>query len=99
VFYPSYQLCAVRIAPEPGGGVSVEHRPVEKPSPEELTFAERALTLGRAPDPGLPDPIVLRDDGTVVTPGDGGTDATVGDGRTDETVGDEEAVAAPADED
>jgi hypothetical protein len=56
VFYPSYQLCAVRIAPAEGG-VAVEYEAVDKPSPspEELTLTERLLTLGRAPDPGLPD--------------------------------------------
>jgi UDP-2,3-diacylglucosamine pyrophosphatase LpxH len=56
VFYPSYQLCAVRIAPAEGG-VAVEYEDVDKPSPspEELTLTERLLTLGRAPDPELPD--------------------------------------------
>ena len=60
VFYPSYQLCAVRIAPEQGG-VAVEYEEIEKPSPspEELTLTERLLTLGRAPDPELPDRTVV----------------------------------------
>ncbi|MFC7138926.1 metallophosphoesterase [Halosimplex aquaticum] len=60
VFYPSYQLTAVRIAAEPEGLV-VEHEEIQKPSPgsEELTLTERLLTLGREPDPRLPDPIVL----------------------------------------
>ncbi|SFR92482.1 Calcineurin-like phosphoesterase superfamily domain-containing protein [Halomicrobium zhouii] len=56
VFYPSYQLCAVRIAAEPEG-VAVEYEEIEKPNPgdEELTLTERLLTLGREPDPALPD--------------------------------------------
>lgn len=56
VFYPSYQLCAVRIASE-SSGVAVEYEAIEKPnpSPEELTLIERILTLGRQPDPSLPD--------------------------------------------
>ena len=62
VFYPSYQLCAVRIAAEPEG-VAVKYEEVEKPSPspEELTLTERLLTLGRAPDPELPDGAVVED--------------------------------------
>ena len=69
VFYPSYQLCAVRIASEPGGLV-VEHEGVEKPNPsaEELTLTERLLTLGREPDPELPDRTVLEADVTVTAP-------------------------------
>ena len=57
VFYPSYQLAAVRIEPTGEGGVAVKHRPVQKPSPatEELTLAERLLTAGREPDPNLPE--------------------------------------------
>jgi len=45
---------------------------VEKPSPttEELTFAERLLTLGREPDTDLPD--------RTVVPG-GPADTTGGD--------------------
>ncbi|TYL40122.1 phosphoesterase [Natronococcus pandeyae] len=55
VFYPSYQLCVVRIA-SGDEGVVVEYEEVEKPSPtaEELTLAERLLTLGREPNPELP---------------------------------------------
>ncbi|SDJ68349.1 Calcineurin-like phosphoesterase [Halovenus aranensis] len=60
VFYPSYQLAAVRIAAE-SDGVAVEFEEIEKPSPspEELTLTERLLTLGRKPDPSLPDRAVL----------------------------------------
>ncbi|MCU4924778.1 metallophosphoesterase [Halobacteria archaeon AArc-dxtr1] len=60
VFYPSYQLCAVRIAAEPEG-ITIEHQAIEKPSPgpEELTLTERLLTLGRTPNPELPEPAVL----------------------------------------
>ncbi|WP_255191292.1 metallophosphoesterase [Natronobeatus ordinarius] len=56
VFYPSYQLCVVRIAPDPDG-VAVEFEAIEKSSPTaaELTRTERLLTLGREPNPELPD--------------------------------------------
>jgi UDP-2,3-diacylglucosamine pyrophosphatase LpxH len=69
VFYPSYQLCAVRIAAEPQG-VAVEYEAIEKPSPspDELTLTERLLTLGRKPDPELPDRAVVEDEATVATP-------------------------------
>ena len=66
VFYPSYQLCAVRIGAEDGDLV-VEHESVQKPnpSPEELTLTERLLTLGRTPDSELPERAVVRRDGSV----------------------------------
>jgi len=71
VFYPSYQLCAVRIAADEGD-VVVEFEEVEKPSPspEELTLTERLLTLGRKPDPELPEGAVVEADQseTVTTP-------------------------------
>jgi hypothetical protein len=81
VFYPSYQLCAVRIEATGGdgadreaapSGVSVEHVPVKKPSPspEELTLTERLLTLGRKPDPELPGGVVVEPGGSVRTRGD-----------------------------
>ena len=68
VFYPSYQLCAVRIEADDGDLV-VEHESVKKPSPspEELTLTERLLTLGRKPDTDLPDRAVLSGDGSVRT--------------------------------
>ncbi|WP_254861870.1 metallophosphoesterase [Halovivax gelatinilyticus] len=61
VFYPSYQLCAVRIAPE-ADGIAVEYEAIEKPNPapEELTLTERLLTLGRKPNPTLPDRTVIQ---------------------------------------
>jgi UDP-2,3-diacylglucosamine pyrophosphatase LpxH len=62
VFYPSFQLCAVRIALEPDGeGIGVEYERIEKPTPavEELTLTERLLTLGREPDSELPDRAVV----------------------------------------
>ncbi|THE65726.1 phosphoesterase [Salinadaptatus halalkaliphilus] len=64
VFYPSYQLCAVRIETT-ADGIAVEHQAIEKPSPkaEELTLTERLLTIGRAPNPALPDPAVIETDG------------------------------------
>ncbi|MCW8172326.1 phosphoesterase [Natrialba swarupiae] len=45
VFYPSYQLCVVRIAAEPDG-IAVEYEEIVKPSPytEEVTLTERLLT-------------------------------------------------------
>jgi UDP-2,3-diacylglucosamine pyrophosphatase LpxH len=63
VFYPSYQLTAVRIATD-GDEVRVDFEAVEKPAPhpEELTPTERLLTLGRVPDLKLPDGEVLASD-------------------------------------
>ena len=60
VFYPSYQLCVVRITADPDG-VAVEYEEIEKPSPsaEEITLTERLLTLGREPTPELPDRSVV----------------------------------------
>jgi hypothetical protein len=60
VFYPSYQLCAVRIA-DGEAGVVVDYEEIQKPSPspEELTLTERLLTLGRTPDTDLPDRTVV----------------------------------------
>ena len=56
VFYPSYQLYVVRIASD-DGAVAVEFELVDKPSParEELTRTERFFTLGREPEPEVPD--------------------------------------------
>lgn len=66
VFYPSYQFCAVRIAPD-DDGLAVDYEQIEKPtpSPEELTLTERLLTLGRTPDVDLPDGGTVDEDGTV----------------------------------
>lgn len=63
VFYPSYQLTAVRISAE-STGVAVSHEPIEKsnPSKDELTLTERLVTLGREPDPTLPDRVVVSDE-------------------------------------
>ncbi|TYL37878.1 phosphoesterase [Natronococcus pandeyae] len=60
VFYPSYQLAAVRIAPE-SAGVAVEYEQITKPSPaaEDLTRTERFFTVGREPVPELPDRYVV----------------------------------------
>ncbi len=62
VFYPTYQLCAVRITAETDG-VVVEYEEIEKPNPhgDEISLAERLLTLGRAPTPKLPDRSVVSD--------------------------------------
>lgn len=69
VFYPSYQLTAVRITAEETG-VTVDFEAIEKPSPapEELTFTERLLTLGRQPSPELPDRAVVEEETAVSTP-------------------------------
>ena len=55
VFYPSYQLTAVRIA-DADDGVAVEFEEIDKASPagEELTRTERFFTVGREPDDDLP---------------------------------------------
>ena len=69
VFYPSYQLCAVRIAAADTGGVAVEYEAVEKPSPktEELTLTERLFTVGREPNVELPDRTVVSGDADTRT--------------------------------
>jgi len=68
VFYPSYQLPAVRIGPDENG-VAVEYITMSKPSPatEELTLTERLFTTGREPDTELPDQVVIEQDQTVTT--------------------------------
>jgi len=73
VFYPSYQLCAVRLAAE-AEGVVVDYEGIDKPNPstDELTRTERLLTLGREPDPGLPSRGVVTDD-SARTGGEGTT--------------------------
>jgi UDP-2,3-diacylglucosamine pyrophosphatase LpxH len=60
VFYPSYQLAAVRIAEEPEG-VTVGYDRISKASPasEELTRTERFFTVGREPEPEIPDRYVV----------------------------------------
>ena len=60
VFYPSYELATVRIAPDPEG-VAVEYHTITKPSPatEELTLTERLFTVGREPESDLPDRTVI----------------------------------------
>ncbi|UWG47593.1 Calcineurin family phosphoesterase [Halanaeroarchaeum sp. HSR-CO] len=70
VFYPTYQLSAVKIAVEQSGRIRVAYEEFEKPNPgpEELTLTERLLTLGRKPDPESPDAVVL-------DPDTGGSDA------------------------
>ncbi|EMA05543.1 Calcineurin-like phosphoesterase [Haloarcula vallismortis] len=60
VFYPSYQLCAVRITAK-NEQVVVDYEEVQKPSPspEELTLTERLLTVGRKPNIELPERAVV----------------------------------------
>jgi UDP-2,3-diacylglucosamine pyrophosphatase LpxH len=69
VFYPSYEMHVVRIAPE-GSAVAVEFEQIQKQSParEELTRTERFFTLGREPEPDVPERTVLE-----VSAGTGGT--------------------------
>ena len=64
VYYPSYQLGAIRLE-ETDGGIGVTFENIEKPSPkgEELTLTERVLTLGREPQPDVPEPVVVTDSG------------------------------------
>ena len=66
VFYPSYQLYVVRLEPVPEG-VAVEYVQIEKPSPatDELTRTERFLTVGREPEPDLPERTVVTAEGPV----------------------------------
>lgn len=68
VFYPSYQLTAVRMSVN-DDGVCVEYQAINKPSPagEELTRTERFLTVGREPKPELPEQTIVDTDGTIVT--------------------------------
>ncbi|MDY6777688.1 MAG: metallophosphoesterase [Candidatus Nanohaloarchaea archaeon] len=68
VYYPSYQLTAVRIAEsreDDPDGVEVTYEEIEKPSPtrEDLSFLERLLTLGREPEPSLPDRQIVTEQG------------------------------------
>jgi UDP-2,3-diacylglucosamine pyrophosphatase LpxH len=60
VFYPSYELTAVRITTE-GENIVVDYEEIKKPSPhgDELTLTERLLTFGRVPDPTLPERSVV----------------------------------------
>ncbi|ELY99733.1 phosphoesterase [Natrialba chahannaoensis JCM 10990] len=93
VFYPSYQLAAVRIAAEPASTdaatsdsaataatdaadetepsrVTVGFEQITKPSPasEELTRTERFFTVGREPEPDLPERHVVDPSGQHVEP-------------------------------
>jgi len=63
VFHPSFRLSIVRIAAEPEG-VTVEYETMEKPDPakEDLTLTERLLTVGREPEPDIPDRVVIDPD-------------------------------------
>lgn len=60
VYYPSYQLGAIRIEEGPEG-ITVSFEAIDKPSPkgEELTLTERVLTLGREPKPDPPESITI----------------------------------------
>jgi len=69
VFYPTYQLCAVRIEAVEDT-IHVTHEAIEKPSPgsDELTLTERLLTLGREPPTELPEPMALEVDSREAKP-------------------------------
>jgi hypothetical protein len=62
VFYPSFRLSVVRIANE-ADGVAIEYETIDKSNPvlEDLTYTERLLTVGREPEPNIPDRVVLDD--------------------------------------
>ncbi len=66
VFYPSYQIGYVRMKEE-NGAVTIDYKAIKKPSPatEELTLAERLLTVGRDPEPEIPSSHSVQSDGTV----------------------------------
>ncbi len=61
VFYPTYQLNAVRFTATEDDDVHVEYLRKEKDSPadDDLTLTERLLTLGRRPDTESPEPVVV----------------------------------------
>jgi UDP-2,3-diacylglucosamine pyrophosphatase LpxH len=63
VFYPSYQLLAVRIEPDPEG-VAVGYEEIQKASPasEELTRTERLFTIGREPEFSVPERRIVSGD-------------------------------------
>jgi hypothetical protein len=63
VFHPTFRLSIVRIAAEPEG-VAVEYETMEKPDPaaEDLTLTERLLTVGRVPEPDIPERVVVDPD-------------------------------------
>ena len=79
VFYPSYRMSAVRIASDTDG-VRITYESVSKPSPaaEELTRTERFFTVGREPEPDLPDEMVVDVD-RGGTADDGATSPSVTD--------------------
>ncbi|MFB6179773.1 MAG: metallophosphoesterase [Halorientalis sp.] len=60
VFHPTFRLSIVRIAAE-SEGVVVEYETREKddPAPADLTLTERFLTVGREPEPDIPDRVVV----------------------------------------
>jgi UDP-2,3-diacylglucosamine pyrophosphatase LpxH len=73
VFYPSYQLLAVRIY-SASDGVAVEYEEFDKASPtaEELTYTERLFTVGREPETDLPDRVVVGEGTSARTSSAGG---------------------------
>ncbi|WP_336363202.1 metallophosphoesterase [Halalkalicoccus salilacus] len=60
VFYPSFRLNYVRIS-EVDGGVAVDYRVIDKPSPvkEELTLTERLLTYDKRIEGDVPERVVI----------------------------------------
>jgi len=71
VFHPTFRLSIVRITGE-NDGVAVEYETMDKPDPArtDLTFTERLLTVGRVPDPTIPDRVVAADTQTASTSAD-----------------------------
>ena len=69
VFHPSFRLSIARFAPAEAG-VAVEYETMEKPDPAkaDLTFTERLLTVGREPDPTIPDRVVVAGSSTSEEP-------------------------------
>jgi len=65
VFHPTFRLNVVRIAAA-DDGVAVEYETIDKPDPAraDLTLTERLLTVGREPDPHIPDRVVVGDSPT-----------------------------------
>jgi UDP-2,3-diacylglucosamine pyrophosphatase LpxH len=68
VFQPSFRLSYVRICHDPAG-VAVEYETIEKadPTTDDLTLTERFLTVGREPEPDIPERTVVSPDSRTTT--------------------------------
>lgn len=60
IYYPSYQLGALRIE-ETDEGIEVAYEAIEKPNPisEDLSWLERLLAVGRVPEPEIPETVTI----------------------------------------